>query len=218
MFRVLGTKRVLLLVILVAVNVAMASTVYLFMIPQHLKKQRDLSTVRGTIASVGGDISRMQIEFDQLATQKDRFEQLKKQGFFYNQDRREAEIVLEKIQKQAGVISAVANIQAGEVEPSDEAVKADYEVLKSPMKIHIDAIDAVDVFRYIYLLNNYFPGHLTFEDVDLARAGEVTGTVLRSIASGENPVLVKADIAMTWRTMLPKSEIINTTPATGASQ
>lgn len=208
MIRVLGTKRVLMLVLLVAMNVAMAASVYMFLQPQRIKKQSELAGVNGQISTVQSDINRMQIEFDQLAVQQNQFEKLKEKGFFSNQGRRSAEKVFEAIQKQAGVISAIASIQSGTVEDSEEAQKAEHKILKSPVSVKVDATDSIDVYRYIYLLERFFPGHLTFNKITMARKAEVTGTILRSIASGSNPPLVEADIDMTWRTMIPQSEVI----------
>ncbi len=210
MIRVLGTKRILMLVFLVAMNIAMATTVYMYLIPRHAQKENQLRGVRGQVNTMRSDISRMQVEFDQLADQQNQFEKLKERGFFYNQGRREAQIVLEGIQKQAGVVAAVATIQAGATEENEEAKKADYKVLKSPVQIHVEAVDPVDVYRYIYLLNNFFPGHIEIGEIRLERIGEVTGPVLRGIASGVNPVLVQADINMTWRTMVPQADVIET--------
>ncbi len=208
--RVLGVKRILILIFLVAINVAMAATVYVFLIPQHVTKERELNALKSQVNTVRSDIDRMQVEFDQLAEQQNRFEKLKGKGFFYNQGRREAQIVLESIQKQAGVVTAIATIQAGAAEDNEEAKKAEYKILKSPVQIHIDAFDPVDVYRYVYLLDNFFPGHVQIDSINMARTGEVTGPVLRGIASGANPILVQADINMTWRTMVPQSDVIQT--------
>ena len=218
MIKVLGAKRIMMLFILVAVNVVLAATVYLFLIPQEVTKRNELNVLRNKTAGVRGDIDRMLVEFDQLALQQNRYEKLKERGFFYNQDRRQAQIVLESIQKQAGVVAAVANIQAGISEDNPEAQKAEYKVLRSPMKIHIEAFDPVDIYRYVYLLDNFFPGHIMIEDIRIERTGEVTGPVLRGIASGSNPVLVQADLNVTWRTMVPASEILDKAVIPGALQ
>ncbi len=210
MIRVLGTKRILMLVFLLAINVAMATTVYMYLMPQHVKKERELMALKKQVNGVRDDIGRMQIEFDQLADQQNQFEKLKEKGFFYDQGRRKAEIVLETIQKQAGVIAAVATIHAGATEDNDEAKKAEYKVLKSAVQIHVDAVDPVDIYRYIYLLDNFFPGHVQIDGIRMERTAEVTGPVLRGIASGANPVLVQADIDLTWRTMVPQAEVIQT--------
>ena len=210
MIKVLGTKRVLGLVFLVALNVALATGVYLYAVPEKGKKERELRRLTGQIATLISDIERMQVEFEQLEAQQEEFDQLKARGFFGNQGRRQAEQILERIQKEAGVISAVAGIQSGVVEDNEEAKKAEHKILKSPVTIHLEAMDDVDVYRYIYLLEKFFPGHVTIESVNMERLADVSGPVLRSIASGSNPKLIKAEIEMIWRTMIPASEVIGT--------
>ncbi|MCC7304800.1 MAG: hypothetical protein IT558_00915 [Alphaproteobacteria bacterium] len=173
-----------------------------------MKKEGDLQALNGQLSTMRSDIDRMQLEFDQLQQLQARYEKLRQKGFFFNQGRRQAEKVLERIQREAGVISAVAEIESGTVEDNEEAQKAEHKILTSPVSIEVEATDPVDVFRYIYLLQNFFPGHVTFKNITLSRHSEVTNVVLRAIASGTNPVLVRADINLVWRTMIPTAEII----------
>jgi hypothetical protein len=214
MMGILGVKRIVILLVLVVLNVGFAVGVYAYLSPQKMQKQRDLNGLRGQIGTLQGDIDRLQVEFDQLEVQQAKFDMLNEHGFFGTQGRRQAEKTLESIQKQAGVISAVASIKAGAVEDNEEAQKADHKVLKSEITIRVEALDDTDVFRYLYLLEKFFPGHVAVTELLLERKADVSGTVLRGIASGANPPLVQADIQLIWRTMIPQSEIINVEPAT----
>ncbi len=208
MIQVLGFKRILTVLVLLGLNIVCAAAVYLYLIPEQMKKGSELRSLRGQISTVSSDIGRMQIEFDQLTVQQAEFDRLRARGFFGTQGRREAERIFEKIQSEAGVVSAVASILPGSVEDNEEAQKAEHKILVSPVKIKIEAVDDVDVFRYLYLVQKFFPGHITFQKVNLERKAEVTGTVLRSISSGTNPQLVSADIDVLWRTMIPEKDII----------
>jgi hypothetical protein len=212
MIKILGAKRILTIVALLGINALLGAIVYLYLMPEQGKKQRELTGLRGNISTVQTDISRMQIEFDQLEEQQDQFDDLKARGFFGNQGRREAEIVFQKIQSEAGVISAAAKISPGTVEENEEAQKAEHKILVSPVKIDIEAMDDVDVFRYIYLVEKFFPGHVTIQKVTLERQAEITGPVLRSIATNTSPKLVVAVIEAQWRTMIPQTEVIGFTP------
>jgi hypothetical protein len=218
MIRILGVKRILVLLVLVVLNGLFATGVYLYLMPQKLQKERDLSGVRGQIGTLQGDIDRLQIEFDQLEAQQAQFDILNERGFFSSQGRRQAEKTLENIQKQAGVISAVASIKSGTVEDSEEAQKAAHKILVSPISIQVEALDDVDVFRYLFLLEKFFPGHLTITNINVERTSDISGPVLRSIASGSNPALVTASIEMLWRTMIPESEVMNTDAGVGVPQ
>lgn len=208
MIKLLGAKRILLILILLGINIFFAAVLYMYLTPEQLKKQRELRTLNGQVASVRGDIDRMQIEFEQLEEQQAEFDILKADGFFKNQGRRQAELVFKRIQDESKVISAVATVRAGVVEDSVEAQKAGHKILKSPVDIRIEAMDDTDVFRYLYLIDEFFPGYVTIESIKLERDAEITGTVLRSISAGGNPPLVHADVKALWRTMIPEGSVL----------
>ncbi len=208
MIRVLGAKRILTLLALIAINGLLAAAVYLYLIPQKIKMEREMSSLGGQISTVQSDINRMQIEFDQLAVQQTQFDKLKERGFFSAQGRREAEKLFQKIQQEAGVVSAVASVQPGSIEDNEEAQKAEHKILVSPVKIQIAAVDDVDVFRYLYLVERFFPGHVTIDKIVLERKSSINNTVLRAIATGAKPQLVTADIEARWRTMIPQKDVI----------
>ena len=126
-----------------------------------------------------------------------------------NQSRREAEIVFNSAQKRSGVSKAVAKIEAGIIEDNEEAQKAEHKILKSPMSVELQAIDDISVLHYLHWIEQNFPGHVSVENIEIKRQGDVTGTVLRGIASGSNPALVSASVDMVWRTMIPEANIIN---------
>ncbi|MCB1563733.1 MAG: hypothetical protein KDJ75_09180 [Alphaproteobacteria bacterium] len=208
-FQILGVRRVLLLLSLIAANALFAGLLYVYLQPQLVKKERELRSMRGQITNVRTDINRMQVEFEQLEEQRAEFEALRSHGFFNDQQRREAEIVFQRIQDKSRVISAVATVRAGVVEDSKEAQKSDHKILKSPVEVKLEAMDDTDIMRYLYLIRTFFPGHITIEDVKMGRDAEITGTVLRSIASGGRPALVHAQIKASWRTMIPGDSVIS---------
>lgn len=203
MIRILGLKRIILLGLLVVLNVLLAAAVYLYMNPQEVKKQRELQGVQGEIATLSDDISRMQIEFDDIERQKSRFQELVNDGFFRDQSRREAEELIRRIQVSSNVVTASASIASGEVVDDEEAAKAGYKILKSPVSLTIEALDDVDVYRYLYMVQRYFPGYITYEKLTMERMAAVDASVLRALASGATVPLVKASINMTWQTMIP---------------
>lgn len=208
MIGVLGIKRVAMLIGLVVLNGLLAAMLFGYLQPESLVKDRELSGLRGQVSTLRTDIDRMQVEFEQLEVQKAEFEQLEADGFFKDQSRRQAEKVLEKIQQSSGVSTAIANIQAGVIEDNPEAQKASYKILKSPMELRIEAYDDVNIYHYLFLIEHYFPGHVTVEEINIERNADVTGTVLRAISSGVNPALIQADVDLVWRTMIPESRVI----------
>ncbi len=79
--------------------------------------------------------------------------------------------------------------------------------MSSPVTIDIKAVDDVDVYEYLYLIDEFFPGHVTVESIELKREANINLTILRSIASGGNPELVTAKIEAIWRTMVPQENV-----------
>lgn len=208
MIDILGYKRVVKILILVAINAALALFVYVYMAPENDRKNSELRVEDSRISVLRSDIEKLRVEFQQLEEQKAEFETLKEKGFFNDQGRRNAELILQRVQERSGVITAVASIDKGTIEQNEDADKAEYKILKSPLNLQIQAIDDLDVFRYIYFLQENFPGHLAVEELNLLRDGNVNETVLRAIANGQNPPLVKADVRLMWRTMIPQNRVI----------
>lgn len=208
MIKVLGKKRVLGLFILIGINIVLIGGVYMYLTPQKIKKERELRGMRGQIATMQGDIERLQIEFEQLEYQQAEFEDLKADGFFGTQNRRDAKLALEALQKEAGVVSAVANIKPGTFVDDEEAAKAEHKVLSSPISVRVEAVDDIDIYKYLSLLETSFPGHVSLEKLTLSRKAEITATILRAISSGRNPPLVQAEIDLVWRTMVPVADVL----------
>ncbi len=209
MISVLGIKRVIVLAVLVGVNALLAASAYLYLAPEIVKKEREMRGIRGEVSTLRSDIDRMQVEFEQLEDQKEEFELLAGDGFLRDQNRRMAEQVFNQIQRRSGVSKAIASVDKGRLEDNEEAQKAGHKILISPMEVTIEAVDDIDIYNYLHLVENYFPGYVTIEGVSIRRDANVTGAVLQSIASGSNPALVGADIRMSWKTLISEDKILS---------
>lgn len=208
MIKVIGAKRVVILGVLVVLNAATAALTYLYMVPEADASEKRLRTLRGENQTTSADIERMQIEFEQLDQQQDKFDALKADGFFKAQVRSVAKKLFKDIQDESRVVSAVAAVRPGSIEENEEAKKSNYKVLVSPVDIQIQAFDDGDIFNYLYILEQKFPGHLAIDKISMQRATDISGPVLRAIATGANPVLINANVKFSWRTMIPESQII----------
>ena len=203
MIKILGFRRIIILAVLLALNTVFGLSAYMYFMPQKTSKDRELRTMRGKVSTLKADIDGLLVEFDQLDQQLDTYKALKDRGFFDTQSRRKAELVLQEIQDRSSVISAVASIAGGEFGENTQAIKADHQILKSPIQINIEALNDLDVYRYIYLMDEYFPGHISIENISIKRESDLNGVVLRAIASKNPPPLVKANLELSWRTMIP---------------
>lgn len=210
MIQVIGLKRLVILVIMILANVGLGAATYLYLLPSQESTERELKSLQSSIRVTQADIERMQVAFEQLDKQQEEFNKLKKRGFFSNQVRSNARRLFSEIQDEAKVVSAVASVKSGATVDDPEAKKANHKMLNSPIEIEIEAMEDEEIFRYLKILKRRFPGNLFLNDVVIERSRDVTPAVLRSIAADGNIALIKADVNLTWRTMIPESDVIET--------
>lgn len=206
MIDILGFKRVVTLGILGGLNVLMALGIYYYIQPQTLSLEQQLNGAKGQVSTMQADIEKILVEFEMLEQQKDEFNALKERGFLSSQGRRQAEIALGDIQRESQVVSATANVRAASVEENEIAAKAEHAVLSSPVEIKVQAMDDIDIYRYVTLLSQKFPGHISIENVSVKRVTDVSNPILRGIAIGDTVPMVEAEFKMKWRTLVSKLE------------
>lgn len=207
MIKIIGFKRLSILVVFLLINAFLAFLLYGYLVPQQEVKDRRERSLRSQVSSVQSDIDRVQLEFEQIDRQQDEFDVLKEQGFFSVQSRNDAKKMFSEFQDRSNVISAVVSVKPGVAVDDEDASKANHKLLVSPINIDIEAFDDGDVYRYISLLENEFPGHISLDSLEMTRVRDVNAAVLRAISSGANPVMIKAKIILSWRTMVPESQI-----------
>jgi len=208
MISVIGFKRIVLLLVFLAINGLFAAMIYGYLAPQNVESERKIRSLKGQINTVQVDIERMQLEFEQLGRQQGQFDALKADGFFKPQGRTLAKEALKNVQDKSKVISAVASIDPGRIEENKEAQKSKHKVLISPVEIKLKAFDDRDVYRYIHILQETFPGHISIDSMEIKRTRDVSAAVLRAIVTGINPELVAAKMELSWRTMIPEDQVI----------
>lgn len=208
MIRSLGLQRVLVLGLLVLANAVLGTLVYVYFMPHRIKQDRELRASEASVATLRADIDKLQIDMQQFEQQKEFFDQIAARGFMNAQNRRTAETYLKNIQSERNVVKAAASIKAGVIEENRMASKAKHKVLNSPIIVVLQALDDSAVYKFIHDMQYEFDGHISVYDLHTRRVGDVTGPILRGIATGTRPPLVEAKIMMEWRNLIPDSELI----------
>lgn len=210
MIKILGTKRIVILFALIALNGALAATVFMYLQPEVTKEELTLKGAKAKESKTRKEISELQLEFDQLEEQQDEFNVLKNDGFFSNQDRQQVQTVFTKAEIDSGVLSAKVSVARGSINQDEEdATKADHVLLESPVTISLTAIDDTEIYAYIDYLEKNFPGHITLKNLYMRRTANVNDTILRAIAGGAKPALVEANLDMIWRTMIESKYVMD---------
>lgn len=207
MIGILGPKRVLILSILILLNVAMAAAVYAYLAPQNEQLDREVRGLKGQVATVFADTQRLREEREQIQLQKARFENLEAAGFFSDQNRVLARTKIEAVQRYTGILSASYNFSPAKTETNPLLAETGYTVIASPATLALNAMDDVDVLKFIYWLENGFPGHISIDTVRINRVMDINDVTLRAIGSGVETTLVKASVGFKWRTMIPNSSL-----------
>jgi hypothetical protein len=73
--------------------------------------------------------------------------------------------------------------------------------------VTIDALDDIDVYSFIYWMENAFPGHAAVTSLTLERKIDIDEVTLRQIGNGVPTVLVSANVAFDWSTMVPRANL-----------
>lgn len=209
MINILGFKRVMILLVLFAINVMLGAVVYMYLQPEIEKTTRTLASEKASENEVRNDLADIELEFAQLETQRGEFEILRQRGFFSNQSRRQAEAIFLEAKLQSEISEAIVSVKPGKVVEDEIAAKADHVLLESEIEIDFKAIDDIDVLAYISYLEKYFPGHLSITMLSITRKANISDTILRAIASGASPGLVEGKLVMIWRTMVSRADYLS---------
>lgn len=207
MIQVLGTRRMIILAGLVALNALLAAVVYGYFMPDKIKVTRNLAAVSGQVSTLHADVSNISIELDEIQEKQGEYEGIVGDGFFSDQDRRQAEGILRDVQEQSGVIFVKASVGGKKVIENDLAQKAGHVIIESIVSVSIDSLDDIDLFHYIHLMQTSLPGHVTIDTMTIKRQRDLTGALLRRIASGNDPEMVNASVDFKWRTMVPETSV-----------
>ena len=207
MLETLGIKRLAILGALAALAGLLAASYYLYIVPEQESAERQLRKLEGQVSTKRSDIAKIQVELEKLVEQKDTFEELRDKGYFSEQNRVVARNRIEEIQDLSAVLSVRYRIEPADIETNELIEKANHVILSSPFEVNIDALDDTDIYRFFYLLQTSFPGHASFEQIELERGTEVNDASLRKILTGEPVPLVRGKIRFTWRTFLPEESV-----------
>lgn len=206
MIQILGVKRVMALGLIVLVNALLGGLVYGVVIPREERAHGELSSLEGQISSRRQEIEGIRGEIERFSSQKDQFNELHKMGFFSSQNRILARAKFDELRELSKILAAKYKIDQATYETNEQISKAGHVILKSSVTVGIEAIDDVDIYRFLYLLDTAFPGHAAVESLKITKKLDVTQALLRQIGNGVPATLVDGELTFVWRTVLPEDQ------------
>lgn len=209
MIEILGSRRIVFLVLLLLLNATILSYWMLYTEPQLSNVQIQLSSEKSQTTRARNDLADLTEEYSNVQEKLDEYETFIEQGMFSLQERRDSQQKFEEIKEISNILNARVSLSPGNIETYDVVEKAEHAVLMSLIRINIEAFDDVSLFRYIEMLRKEFSGILTFKNLNIDRVKKLDGFTLREIALGEMPVMVKANLDIEWRTIIPEEKAVS---------
>ncbi|MCB1530480.1 MAG: hypothetical protein H6853_06010 [Rhodospirillales bacterium] len=189
---ILGRKRIRLLASLLAGVVFLGGYHFVVLQPKTLAMHEELTGVRQDVISMETEIRELRAGYLTFSRQKARFDQMKAQGFFNGQNRLEAQKAFDRLKEKSGL--SALDFEIGPLEAPEGGGK-EYRLLKSRLKISVEAKGDEPLHRFLSLLEEAFPGLVCVKDMHIRRKDE----------SGH--FLVFAEMSGDWQTIVPEKDM-----------
>ncbi|MBU6475588.1 MAG: hypothetical protein KGL10_01000 [Alphaproteobacteria bacterium] len=204
MIKLIGLKRIVVLVFLVALNL-MALGVYLFSVGPMLdgvQSQKDalsgaISGLHGRIAGVKADTAYMQENISKYTA-------LQAEGFFLPENRFTVKDAMEKLRVAAGISNFAYSVGNVKDIPNKDAGAVHYKLIDSAIGVdHIVSPLDANIYLLVQDIDRSFPAFVRLQSMQIHRSRPVDAQSLKAIANGQPVSFVDATLAFEWIAMVP---------------
>lgn len=207
MLQSLGIKKIFILSALVVMSLLVVAYRYLYIVPNNDYIKREVSLNQSQVAESREKINSFAFNYERLTEQKDKYDLIEKTDFFNTQDRLRFRDLVSVIKDKSGVLSAKYNVGVVKVESNSEAKEVGHKLLKTKITFDLGAIEDSDIYSFVFLLNQGFPGVLEIKKFEISRSKKLTQSVLKRIGAGNYEPLVNAKIDAVWWTLVPSNAV-----------
>lgn len=205
MKEILGLNRILLIVVLIGLVGATWAYATYVIVPEREAAERNYNGLKSQVTARIEEIRKLKEEYAILQNQLRNYKIIEARGFFNDQNRVDAQKKFDELQELSGLLKAGYTISPGNMIENPEAAMANYVLLESPIQVNMEALDDVDVYNFIKLVVERYPGAIDLTSLKLDRDEEVSATVLRQIGAGKPNKMITAQINFRWRTMASRT-------------
>lgn len=209
MIKAVGYNKILLIVILGALLVATFLYNKEYLAPELLNQQRKLAAINSEISTMTNDLDQLRNQLSQFEKEKEDFASIQALGFFDSQNRVETKKLISQMQRESRLLTARYTVKPAQYISDDKTLEAGYKILKTDMNFKLEAIEDVDIYKFIYLLNYGFPGQLHINDFVISKEADITLPLIRKIGVGQSESIIGATLNITWQTMVPDETTAN---------
>ena len=206
MMKSIGLSRLFIILLLASFTLFCLFYSYKVGGPNIKKEKRSLAVVNNDISKMTSDMDKLSQGLTQFEGQKQAFSNVQRFGFFDDQDRVKARQLIEAMQEESRLLSAVYSLGPAESLNEPRATDAGYDLLNTNIGFTIEAVEDIDVYKFIYLLNYGFPGQISIKSLSMSRDEEITQPLLRQIGTGQPTPLIRAELEVFWKSMVPEGQ------------
>ncbi len=197
MVSILGVKRIVFIAILVALNVG-GGFGYKYMNDTITVKERQLNGLKRKVRDRFNEVKKVREQFEALRGQVADYIRLEKNDFFVEQDREVLRDIFFDAQKKSQVLRAKYDVSPYKTQSSPFITQPSLKWVNSTVNIKIEALDDIDVFSFIELVQQKFPGYVQFQSINLKKNATLSADTLKDIGSGSPVSLVNAEVSFLW--------------------
>lgn len=207
MIKVIGFQRVLLLMVLAGLLALFFAYSTYGLTPEIKQTERQLRVNRKEVGELTEDVNKLVEGMKTYESQKGTFEVLQNKGFFDPQNRLETRQRIKEMREESRLLSVGIDIGSAVEEQNELAKEAGLKVLNTDISFTLDALEDIDIYNFIYLMNYGFPGQVIINTLSIKKQQDITQPLLRKLGSGDHETLVKANLTANWRTLVPDASI-----------
>lgn len=207
MIDLVGKRRVTVILALIVINGLAAGLLHFIMQPSNLKLQQELNDLRSKVAAMRTETEQFRTQYEQIKKQEALFKNLKAVGYLGEQDRAKIRAWIGPMQQYARLLPETTfNAEPAKIEPIKDSRLDDSNqvVLVTPVRIEIAAMDDLNFYEFMNLLDRALPGHVSITSVNIDTPQDLNEAVLRQIGSGKPATLIKGSVEFMWRNMVPR--------------
>ena len=203
MIKTIGYNRLIIIGALLVLGAGLFFYNYKILQPETKKQKAKLSAIQSESSEISSNVERLKNQLSTFDKEKIDFAKVQSLGFFDPQDRVETRRLITAIQEDSELVNARYAVKPAQSISSDKLRAAGYKILKTNIDFDLEALDDVDIYKFIYTLSYGFPGQVSIQNISFSRDVEVTQPLLRKIGSGQSEAIIKAKLNVDWQTMVP---------------
>lgn len=207
MIDVIGTARIAFIGCLIAANAILGGLAYYYFAPKIVQTQRELSNTKAQATGKRSEIQILRDEFKLLQERIQKFRELELSGFFETQNRLNAVEGVNEFREKSGLLKAKLDVKQGELREDPRLEGVEHAYLMSPMSFELEALDDLEIYMFMKMVESRFPGKTLLESFEIERTGDVTPQTISGIVEGVPQPLVKGQVFYQWITLPEKGRL-----------